>query len=122
MSIAYNVYKKLSSSAVRVCLLSFLLLMVVLAPASAMAKKKKKKNTGKEPVEYALTVAEVRPAQPGDQYTEVTFLESARFYRLHRNADPAFLELLKKSQEQHTQVLVKRANEYSDIITRVRKK
>lgn len=112
----------MTSSAARICLLSFLLLAIAFAPASAMAKKKKKKNTGKEPVEYALTVAQVRPAQPGDQYAEVTFLESARFYRLPRNADPAFLELLKKSQDEHIQVLVKRANEYSDIITRVRKK
>lgn len=86
------------------------------------AGTRKKKNTGKRPVEYALTVAAIRPAQPTDQYIEISFNESARFYRLPRNADPSYIELLQRSQKESKPVLVKRANEYSDVIMRVRKK
>jgi hypothetical protein len=100
-------------------MLSLLFLFVSL---SSCAIQKKKKNTGKNPVEYALTVAAIRPAMGEDPYIEVSFNESARFYRLPRNAAPAYLELLRESAKNNTPVLVKRANEYSDIILRVRKK
>jgi|GEM_PF-3218134 len=90
--------------------------------ASCMGTKKKKVNDGKHPVEYALTVAAIHPASATDQYIEVTFNESARFYRLPRNANPSWISLLEESQKNSTPVLVKRANEYSDIIIRVRKR
>ncbi|GAA4463401.1 hypothetical protein GCM10023093_11760 [Nemorincola caseinilytica] len=101
------------------CILSLLLSCTAL---TSCAGTRKKKNTGKKPVEYTLTVAAIRPAQPADQYVEISFLESARFYRLPRNADPSYIDLLQRSQQEHTPVLVKRANEYSDVILRVRKK
>jgi hypothetical protein len=98
------------------CLLGLLLI------ASSCASAKRKKNTGKKPVEYALTVAAIRDPQPAEQYVEVSFNESARFYKLPKNADPKYRELLEQSQKTNTAVLVKRANEYSDIILRVRRK
>lgn len=89
---------------------------------SSCASAKKKKNTGKRPVEYALTVAAIREAQPNEQYVEISFNESARFYKLPKNADPKYKELLVQSQKTNTPVWVKRANEYSDIIIKVRRK
>ncbi len=69
-----------------------------------------------------MTVAAIRPPQGDDAYIEVTFNESARFYRIPKNATPEYLDLLRASEKNSTPVLVKRANEYSDIILRVRKK
>jgi hypothetical protein len=86
------------------------------------ALQKNKKKMGGDQVEYALTVAAIRPAAGEDAYIEVIFNESARFYRLPRNAAPEYLELLRESEKKSMPVLVKRANEYSDIILRVKRK
>ncbi len=72
------------------------------------------------PIERPLTVAAIQMPKDGDEYIEVSFLESARFYRLPKNAAPQYLQLLKESEAQHKVVLIKRANEYSDVILRVR--
>ena len=64
-----------------------------------------------------MTVAIIRPAEY--KFIPVNFLESARFYKLPMDANPAFLELLKASEHNHIQVLVKRADEKSDIILSV---
>lgn len=69
-----------------------------------------------------MTVAAIRPPRGDDPYIEVTFNESARFYRIPKNAAPSYLDLLRESEKNSTPVLVKRANEYSDIILRVKKK
>jgi len=98
------------------------LLFLLSALSSSAIQKKKKKNTGKEPVEYALTVAAIRPSRGEGSYLEISFNESARFYRISKDAAPAYLDLLRESEKNGKPVLVKRANEYSDIILRVRKK
>ncbi len=69
-----------------------------------------------------MTVAGIRPPIGEEPYIAVTFNESARFYRIPKNAAPEYLDLLRESEKNHTPVLVKRANEYSDIILRVKKK
>lgn len=97
------------------------LLFIVLFSQSCAIFKPKKKN-GMESVEYALTVAGIRPAGGEDAYIEVFFNESARFYRLPKNATPEYLTLLRMSEKEQVPVMVKRANEYSDIILRVKKK
>lgn len=86
--------------------------------ASAIGKHKKVKNKS---VEYALTVAAIR-ANNDQTFVRVSFNESQRFYKLPNNADPAYLDLLKESEKNHTPVLVKRADEYSDVILSVKKK
>ncbi len=119
MPIKTSLKNKLTSSTSRLCVLSLLFLLTAL---QSCAIQKKKKNTGKKPVEYAMTVAAIRPARGEDPYIEVSFNESARFYRIPRNAAPAYLDLLRESEKNATPVLVKRANEYSDVILRVKKK
>jgi hypothetical protein len=90
--------------------------------AVSAATQKKKKGTVKKTVEYSLTVAAIRPATGNDPYIEVTFNESARFYRISKNAAPTYIDLLRESEKTGKPVLVKRANEDSDEILRVRRK
>ena len=96
-----------------------LLFMAATVPAAA---QKKKKKSVKNSVEYALTVAAIRPAAGDDPYIEVTFNESARFYKISKNAAPGYIDVLRESEKTGKPVLVKRANEDSDIILRVRRK
>jgi hypothetical protein len=105
-----------------ICIMCILSLFFVLHTFTASAIQKKKKNTAKKPVEYALTVAAIHPPVGEDPYLEVTFNESARFYRISKNAAPAYISLLRESEKKSTAVLVKRAGENSDIIIRVRRK
>jgi hypothetical protein len=104
------------------CFFGMLGLLFLLSSLTSCAIQKKKKNDGTKPVEYSLTVAAIRPPVGNEPYIEVSFNESARFYRIPKNAAPAYLELLRESEKNSTPVLVKRANEYSDIILRVKKK
>lgn len=99
-------------------LLSFFFLLCALVSCGVVGKKNKLGG----PVEYEMTVAAIRPARETDAYHEVTFEESARFYRIPKNTSPAYLELLRDSEKNRTRVWVKRANEYADEILRVRKK
>jgi len=118
MSIRSFVNRKMVNSICTICMLG-LLFMVAALPAVA---QKKKKGAVKKTVEYALTVAAIRPATGDDPYIEVTFNESARFYRISKNAAPAYIDLLRESEKTGKPVLVKRANEDSDVILRVRRK
>lgn len=95
------------------------MLLVISLHSCAAQKKHKAKH---KRVEYSLTVAAIRPANNDDAYITVTFLESARFYRLPKDANPAYLELLKGSEKDHKPVLVRRREETSDIIISVKKK
>jgi len=96
------------------------LLLIVAALHSCAAQKKHKAKHKR--VEHTMTVAAIRPANHEDAYITVTFLESARFYRLPKDANPAYLDLLKQSEKNHKPVLIKRREETSDIILSVKKK
>ncbi len=118
MSIRSFVNRRMVNSICTLCILG-LLFIVATVPAAA---QKKKKGTVKKTVEYSLTVAAIRPATGNDPYIEVTFNESARFYRISKNAAPTYIDLLRESEKTGKPVLVKRANEDSDEILRVRRK
>jgi hypothetical protein len=75
----------------------------------------------KKPVTYALTVAAIRPPNDGETFMRVSFLQSARFYKLPLDADPAYLKSLNESVKTHTPVMVERASEESDVIVSVKK-
>ena len=119
MPIIQYLKNKLVNSTCAICMLS---LLFILSALQSCAIQKKKKNTGKTPVEHALTVAAISTPRSEDAYIEVSFNESARFYRIPKNTAPSYLDLLRQSQKNSTPVLIKRANEYSDIILRVKKK
>jgi hypothetical protein len=82
---------------------------------SCAARKQKGKS-----VEYKLTVGGVSPSREDQKYMEVVFLESARYYRISKKSKKS-LALLSEAQKSQKPVMVKRANEYSDIIIGVRK-
>ena len=103
-------------------MLSLLFLPAVLEGCNSSKHHRTEKVTSKMAVEYPLTVAAMNPAFGEDAYIEVTFNESARFYKIPKNAAPEYLRLLKKSKEEQIPVLVKRASESSDMILTVRKK
>jgi hypothetical protein len=79
-------------------------------------------KTKKKFVEAGMTVAKVRPANNEETFITIIFQQSARFYKIPKDSNPAFLELLKDSEKNKTEVLIKRADEASDIILGVRKK
>ena len=70
-------------------------------------------------VENKMTVLAIRPAGNDETYINVVFRISQRIYKLPKDADPKFLDLLKVSAKNHTPVIIQRANEASDIILRV---
>ena len=98
-------------------LLSLLLLCLSLH-SCALAKGKKNKQKG---VVHLMTVAAIQPEHKGNTFVEVSFLQSARFYKLPNNANPDYMILLKESLNTHTPVLVERAKEESDVIVSVTK-
>ena len=98
-------------------MLSLLFLAGTLQTHAFQKHHKTKKNF----VEHTMTVAGIRPAEHSETFITVFFLESARFYKLPKNAKPVYLELLKESERQHSPVLVKRAKEESDEILSVKK-
>jgi len=85
--------------------------------ADAAMKGHKKKKT----VSHKLTVAAIRPANNEDTFLRISFLQSARFYKLPKDANPMYLQLLKESMQTHNEVTVERATEESDVIVSVAK-
>ena len=102
--------KRLTNSTRLVCLLSLLFILVSCDPA---ARVRQVSTT----VSNKMTVAAFRPDE--GKYYSINFLESARFYRLEKDANPGYLELLKESERGHFKVLVTLASEASDEIVRV---
>ncbi len=72
------------------------------------------------PTEMILRVAVVRPAGD-DGFITVGFLRSQRFYKIAKDANPAFLEILRDSEKNQSSVSITLANQDSDIIIGVRK-
>jgi hypothetical protein len=68
-----------------------------------------------------LTVAHVR-GSPGAEYVEVLFLESARFYRLHKS-NARFNEiqaLLDEAKTRQNQMLIRLGSKDADVIEEVK--
>lgn len=112
-----NKHIRISSTCTR-CLLSLLFLLASFQ-VFAIGKHKKAKNKN---VENTMTVAAIRPATNDQAFIKVSFNESQRFYKLPKDANPVYIELLKESEKNHTQVTIKRSSEYSDVILNVKKK
>jgi hypothetical protein len=92
-------------------------MLSVAAPSCATQKKHAKKKG----VVHTMTVLEVQPPRKDETYIEVSFRISQRIYKLPKNANPKYLELLKQSEREHTPVMVWRAKEESDVIVTVEK-
>jgi hypothetical protein len=78
-------------------------------------------KTKKNNVTNTMIVAAIRAANPKDTFVRVTFFQSQRFFKLPNNANPNYFKLLKESEKNNTPVIVKRANEESDVILSVEK-
>ncbi|MES2701402.1 MAG: hypothetical protein V4649_02130 [Bacteroidota bacterium] len=72
-------------------------------------------------VQHKMTVARILPTTPEETFIEVTFSESARFYKIPKNANPTYIKLLKDAEKSGAAVMVKRAREESDVIVSVKK-
>ena len=105
----------LSPTCLRV-MLGLLLMAVSLQGQAAHRHKKKVKG-----VETTMTVVAIRPPHNNETFVRVSFTPSQRFYKLPNDANPAYLDLLKASEKNHTPVVIKRAKEESDVILSVRK-
>ena len=116
MSVKENNHRHLISPAYLRGLLGLLFLFGALTSFEAPRHKAKKK-----PVENTMTVAAIRPPNSNETFVRITFLQSQRFYKLPNDANPAYLRLLKESEQQHSPVVIKRAQEESDVILGVRK-
>src|SRR5262249_11139540 len=79
------------------------------------------KAVGKDSVENKLTAARVVVVK-SKYYTEVTFNESQRFYKLLRKnkSYTKYLKLLKWSEKNKIPVVIMRRSEYSDTILSVK--
>ena len=84
---------------------------------SCAAGKHPKKHTSY--VENEMTVAAIRPPAKDETFVTIVFLQSARFYRIPKDADPKYMELLQSSAKNKVPVTIKRASEASDIIVGV---
>ncbi len=76
-------------------------------------------ETKKDAVENKMTVAAIRPVDNNETFIKIVFLESARFYKLPKDANPSYLEILKVSEKDRKQVIIKRTSEESDVILEV---
>ena len=117
MSINTKIKPSILNSTVFAMLLGLLFLTFCTPADGAIKGHKKKKKTAT----YSLTVAAIRSANDEEAFMRVTFLQSARFYKLPKDANPGYLQLLKESELNHSPVIVERATEESDIIVSVKK-
>jgi hypothetical protein len=68
-----------------------------------------------------MTVLEVGAPVNDEPFIRIIFRVSQRIYKLPKDANPKYLDLLKESQHSHIPVLVRRAKEESDVILSVEK-
>ncbi len=112
-----STHKKLLINSTCIFMLS-LLFMVSAFPLTAAPRKHKNKVKG---VVRPMTVIAVEPPNNNETYISVIFQISQRRYKLPKDANPAYIKLLKESARNHTPVLIERAKEESDIIMSVKK-
>ncbi|MGZ4034259.1 MAG: hypothetical protein ACXVPU_17140 [Bacteroidia bacterium] len=60
-------------------------------------------------------------ADGNENFDRIVFKRSERIYRLAKDSKPEYLELLKDSQTNNSPVIIKRADEKSDLILSVEK-
>ena len=116
MSIRLN-KKSFINSTCCLCMLG-LLFMAIPNPANAGQKKHASKKKG---VVQSMTVLEVGAPVNDEPSIRIIFRVSQRIYKLPKDANPKYLDLLKESAQKHTPVLVRRAKEESDVILSVEK-
>ena len=75
----------------------------------------------KKGIVQTMYVAKVYPAKNNETYITVIFDVSQRFYKIAKDANPKYLELLKESEKNHTPLSIRRDKEESVIITEVKK-
>ena len=85
--------------------------------AGAIQKKHAKKKT----VVQSMTVMEVGQPVNDEPFLRVIFRVSQRIYKLPKDANPKYMQLLKASEHDHTPVLVERSKEESEVIISVKK-
>jgi hypothetical protein len=113
-----SIHKKLLiNSTCRLCLLGLLFIVYSLQPAVAHGHHKIKQKG----VVHAMIVLSVNLPNNDETFIGVIFRVSQRRYKLPKDANPAYLKLLKESEKDHTSVLVERAREQSDVIVSVKK-
>lgn len=95
-------------------------LFLTLNPAAAPAVQKKHPGD-KRGVVNTMTVLRVGPPEKDVTYISILFRVSQRVYKLPKDANPAYLRLLRESERNHTPVLVRRTSEESDVIFSVGK-
>ena len=95
-----------------------LLFMAFTNSATAAQKKHAPKKKG---VVQSVTVLEVGAPVNDDPFIRIIFRVSQRIYKLPKDANPKYLDLLKESMHNHTPVQVRRAKEESDVILSVEK-
>ena len=113
-----NGFNKLQISSINAGRLLSLLFLCFSLHACAAVKKHKGKSKS---VVHELTVAGIRPENKTETFVRITFLQSARFYKLPKDSNPEYMILLQESERTHKPVLVERVSEESDVIVSVAK-
>jgi hypothetical protein len=102
-----------------------LLIIFMLLSTVSMALSKPEKNVSDTlPAPQLFTVANIGVLPGNTEFYEVTFYQSARFYKLLRNNKncKAALVLLKQSKKANKPVLVILTEKFGDVIYDVKKK
>ncbi len=98
-------------------MLGLFFVAITMGSCSVLQDHENRKNV----VTNTYTVAAIRPHGQNETFMTVMFLRSARFYKLADDADPAYIAMLKESEQHHTPVVITRASEESDVILKVSK-
>ncbi len=100
-----------------------LIFFMLFSTLSMALSKPEKKLTDTLPAPQLFTVANIGVLPGNTEFYEVTFYQSARFYKLMRNNKncKAALLLLKHSKKTNKPVLVILTEQFGDVIAEVKK-
>jgi hypothetical protein len=101
-----------------------LIIFMLMSTVNMAFSKPEKKNIDTLPAPQLFTVANIGVLPGNTAYYEVTFYQSARFYKLMRNNKncKAALVLLKQSKKNNKPVLVILTEKFGDTIYDVKRK